>query len=64
MNTLKSTTSSNMSTVKRLEKALKRALSEQDEHPLSGSANRKVRALQREIEAEYRKKQDESQRSD
>ena len=49
-----------MKYIKGLEKALKKALKECDEHPLSGSAIRKVRQLQREIEEQYRKKNDES----
>ncbi len=49
-----------MNYIKGLEKALKKAMKEQDEHPLSGSAARKVAAVQREIEAAYRKKNDES----
>ena len=48
-----------MKYIKGLEKALKKAIREQDEHPLSGSAARKVAMLQREIEAAYRKKNDE-----
>lgn len=52
-----------MKYIKGLEKALKKAVAEQDEHPLSGSAARKVALLKREIESEYIKKsekQDES----
>ena len=49
-----------MKYIKGLEKALKKPIREQDEHPLSGSAARKVAMLQREIEAAYRKKNDES----
>lgn len=49
-----------MKYIKGLERALKKAIAEQDEHPLSGSAARKVAALQREIEEAYRKKNDES----
>ena len=49
-----------MKYIRGLEKALKKALDEQEEHPLSGSAARKVAMLRREIEAEYRKKNDES----
>ncbi len=49
-----------MKYIKGLEKELKKALAEQDEHPLSGSTARKVAMLQREIEAAYRKKNDES----
>lgn len=45
-----------MKDIKGLEKALKKALKEQDEHPLSGSAARKVAQLRKEIETEYRKK--------
>lgn len=45
-----------MKYIKGLEKALKKAVKEQDEHPLSGSAARKVAMLQREIEEAYRKK--------
>lgn len=45
-----------MKCIKGLEKGLKKAISEQNEHPLSGSAARKVAALQREIETVYRKK--------
>lgn len=45
-----------MKYIKGLEKALKNALKEQDEHPLSGSAARKVAMLRREIEQAYRNK--------
>lgn len=45
-----------MKYIKGLEKALKKAIAEQDEHPLSGSAARKVALLRRELEEEYRKK--------
>ena len=49
-----------MKYIKGLEKALKKAIQEQNEHPLSGSAARKVAMLRREIEESYRKKNDES----
>lgn len=49
-----------MKYIRGLEKALKKAIKEQDEHPLSGSAARKVAMLQQEIETQYRKKNDES----
>ena len=49
-----------MKYIKGLEKALKKAIAEQDQHPLSGSAARKVALLRRELEEEYRKKNDES----
>ena len=49
-----------MKYIKGLEKALKKAIKEQNEHPLSGSAARKVAMLRREIEESYRKKNDES----
>ena len=48
-----------MKYIKGLEKALKKAIAEQDQHPLSGSAARKVALLRRELEEEYRKKNDE-----
>lgn len=48
-----------MKYIRGLEKALKKALQEQDAHPLSGSAARKVALLKREIEEQYRKKNDE-----
>jgi hypothetical protein len=49
-----------MKYIKALERALKKAITEQDERPLSGSAARKVALLRRELEEEYRKKNDES----
>ncbi len=49
-----------MKYIKGLEKALKKALDEQDEHPLSGSAARKVAMLRREIETAYKKKDEVS----
>lgn len=45
-----------MKYIRGLEKALKKAITEQDDHPLSGSAARKVALLQRELEQEYIKK--------
>lgn len=45
-----------MKYIKGLQRQLKKAIKEQDEHPLSGSAARKVAMLQREIEEAYRKK--------
>ena len=43
-----------MRNIRTLERALRKAITEQDEHPLSGSAARKVAQLQREIEEAYR----------
>ncbi len=45
-----------MKYIKGLERALKKAITEQDEHPLSGSAARKVAMLKHELEQEYIKK--------
>jgi len=47
-----------MKYIKGLEKALKKAIAEQDEHPLSGSAARKVAMLRREINYQYNKSAD------
>lgn len=44
-----------MKYIKGLERALKKAITEQDDHPCSGSAARKVALLQREITEEYTK---------
>ena len=52
-----------MKFIKGLQRQLKKAIEEQDEHPLSGSAARKVRYLQNEIEEAYKRKNDESLRS-
>jgi hypothetical protein len=52
-----------MKYIRKLERELKRALVEQDERPLSSSVARKVAMLQREIEEEYRKKDDARSRS-
>ena len=49
-----------MKYIRGLEKALKHAIKEQNDHPLSGSAARKVAMLQREIEAAYKKKDEVS----
>jgi hypothetical protein len=49
-----------MKYIKGLEKALKKAIAEQDEHPLSGSAYRKVALLKRLIEEQYRIKDNAS----
>ena len=43
-----------------LEEALKHAIAEQDRHPLSGSAARKVAQLRRELEEAYLRKANES----
>ena len=51
-----------MKYIKGLERALKKAISEQDEHPISGSAARKVAMLQREINEEYSKLEDKESR--
>lgn len=49
-----------MKYIKGLQRQLKKAIKEQNEHPLSGSAARKVATLQREIEESYKRKNDES----